>query len=170
RLGVQRCVQRKRAVSEVFKPVPLSSSGRHRQYRVKPIQSLNATLFINTKNSSMLRWIYIQADDVSCLLLKLWIIRRHIALKPMRLKSSSLPYPSHHHMVNTEVFGQLAGAPMGGSIRRHPTSPLQNLRLQPRSAFLNRPTRMTRVQTGNSLFKESLLPQRDESRSALQLF
>src|SRR5262249_48125607 len=54
--------------------------------------------------------------------------------------------------------------------RRHATSPLQNLRFQQRSAFLNRPTRMTRVQTGNSLFKESLLPQRDESRSAVQLF
>src|SRR5258707_337819 len=49
-LCIQRCVQRERAVAEVFKPMPLGSSRRHGQYRIQSVQSLDAALFINTKH------------------------------------------------------------------------------------------------------------------------
>src|SRR5882724_6503955 len=168
RLCIQRCVQRERTVAVVFKPMPLRSSGRHRQHRIQSVQSLDAALLINTKHSSMLRRIHIERNDFGCLLLKVWIIGHQVTLDPMRLKSRSLPDPSHHHVMNPKVLGQLARAPLGRAVRWWPTRPFQNLSLQLRSSFLHRPARMARVQTGNAVLQKPLLPAHYKSRVARQ--
>src|SRR5437870_5596304 len=41
-LGVQRGVQRESAVTVVFESMSLCSSGRQRQYRIQPVQCLDA--------------------------------------------------------------------------------------------------------------------------------
>ncbi len=65
RLGVERCVQRQRAVPEIFKAVALGASRAQRQHRVEAIQRLNGALFIHTKHRRVLRRMEIEADDVS---------------------------------------------------------------------------------------------------------
>lgn len=51
-LGVVRCIQRQRAVSEVFKAVALSASRRKGQHRVLPVECLDRGLLIDTENTA----------------------------------------------------------------------------------------------------------------------
>jgi hypothetical protein len=169
-LCIQRCVQRERSVSVIFKPMSLCSSRRHRQHRIQSVQSLDAALFIHTENCSMLRRIHIKPNDFGCLLLKLWVLRHQVALDPMWLKTRSLPDPSHHHVMNPKMFGQLARTPVRRAIRWRPARPFQNLSFQTRRPFLHRAARMARVQTGDAVFQKALLPTHYESRVAGQLF
>jgi hypothetical protein len=56
-LGVQRGIQRKRAMPVILEAVALGPSRRERQHRVQPIESLNRGLFIEAEHGCMLRRI-----------------------------------------------------------------------------------------------------------------
>src|SRR5260370_1308944 len=66
--GVQRGVQREGAVTVVLESVSLGSAGSQRQYRIQPVQRLNAGLFINAENDCMLRRFLIQSTHITRLL------------------------------------------------------------------------------------------------------
>ena len=63
-LGVERGVQRKRAIPVVLKSVALGASGRERQNGIAPIQSLNGGLFIHTEHGLTLRRMQVQTENI----------------------------------------------------------------------------------------------------------
>ena len=73
-LGVQRGIQRKRAMAIVLEAVTFGASGRKWQNRVEPIQSLNRGLFIDAKHRGVLRRSQIQADNIGCLAFEVRIV------------------------------------------------------------------------------------------------
>ena len=62
-LRIKGSNERERPVSIILKPMPLSPSRRHRQNRIFSIQGLDRGLLIHTKDSRVLRWFDIQAND-----------------------------------------------------------------------------------------------------------
>ena len=63
-LDIQSCIQRKRAVAIVFKPMPFGPSRRQRQHRIQTIQGLNRRLLIYAEHRRVLWPIHVQTDDV----------------------------------------------------------------------------------------------------------
>ena len=118
RLGVERGVQRERAVAIVLKAVALSSPGRQRQHRIKAIQGLDRGLLIDAEHRRMLRRVDVQPDHIGRLELEVRVVRGHVALHPMGLKPGALPDPRHHHVADPQCRRQLAAAPVRGAIRR----------------------------------------------------
>src|SRR4030095_15617662 len=165
-LCIQRCIQRERAMSVIFKPMSLCSSGRHRQHRIQPVQSLNAAFFIYTENCSVLRRIHVKPNDVGCLPLKVWILRYQVALDPVRLKPRSFPYTRYYQIMHPKVFGQFSRAPVRGAVGRRTPRPIQNLGFQARRQFCHCAARMSRVQTADAVLQKALLPTSDEGRVA----
>jgi hypothetical protein len=51
--------------------LPLRSSRRKREHRIKPIKRLNRCLFVNAEDCGVLWRIDMKSDDVSCLLFEL---------------------------------------------------------------------------------------------------
>ena len=74
-LGVERRVERERAMPEILKTVAFRPPWRKRQHRIEPIQGLDRGFLIDAKYGRVLRWMQIQADDVGGLLLEVRIIR-----------------------------------------------------------------------------------------------
>ena len=58
-------------MTKILKPMPLGSPGGERQNRVKPVESLDSALFINTEDRGVDRRLNIQANNVGSLLFKL---------------------------------------------------------------------------------------------------
>ena len=112
RLGIERRVQRQRAMPIIFKPMPFSSPGRQGQHRIFAVQGLDGGFLIHAKHGRMLRWVQIQADDVRRLRLELRVGGRHIALQPMRLESMFRPDPRDPHVADPKVGCQFAGTPV----------------------------------------------------------
>ena len=109
----------------------------------------------------MLRRFDVQSDNIGRLSLKVGVVRGHVALDPMGFKPGALPHPRHHHMANAQVLGQLAAAPMRGTIRRRSAGPFQNPGLQRRGSFLYRSSAMMGVQARQPLSFETTLPSTD---------
>jgi hypothetical protein len=85
-LRLQSGIERKRPVAKVFKPMRLGSARRKWQDGIKPIQSLNGALFIDTKDHGMGRRVQVEADDVRRLCFKVWVIADHAMTQAMRLQ------------------------------------------------------------------------------------
>ncbi len=168
-LSVQGSVQRERAMTVVFKTMPLCSSWRQRQYWIQSVQRLDAGLFIDTEDHRMLRRLHIQPDNVGRFLFKVRIVGDHVALDPVWLKPRPLPDSGHHHVMHPKVFGQLARAPVRRPIGRLAPRPFQNLGFQLRRPFLDRAARVARVQTGQPTLQKALFPTDNKSRVAGQL-
>src|SRR5262245_21877647 len=62
----------------VFKTVAFSSAWRKREHRIKSIQRLDRGLFIDAKDSRVLRRIHVKTDDIGGLGLKVRVVRHHI--------------------------------------------------------------------------------------------
>jgi hypothetical protein len=92
---VQRCIQGERSVPLVFESVAFGATGRKRQDRIEPIQSLNRRLLIDTEHSGMMGRIQVQPDDVGSLGFEIRIIAGHVALQPVRLQSGLSPDAMH---------------------------------------------------------------------------
>src|SRR5512138_2232407 len=54
-LRIQRCIQRQCSMAIVFKPVTFSAPWRKGQHWIQSIQSLDGSLFVDTKHSGVLR-------------------------------------------------------------------------------------------------------------------
>ena len=140
-LDVQSCVQRKRAMTIVFKAMPLGAARRQRQHWVQPIQRLNRRLLIYAKHGSMLRRIHVQADNVSGLFLKTWIVGGHIAVQSMRLQPGLGQDALHGGFAQAERSRQFPARPVSGTIagfllRAPDHAPLHGRRGAPRFAAL----------------------------------
>ena len=113
-LGIERRVQRQRAVTVVLKAVPLCASRRAWRHRVLAVQRLERRLLIDTEHRRMRRRVQVQPDDVRRLLLEVRIIGRHVAIEPLRLEPVLGPDPRHHHVTELELRRQPARAPFLG--------------------------------------------------------
>jgi hypothetical protein len=158
---VKRGIQRKRAVAVVLKAVALQPPRRQWQDRIEPIQGLDGGLFVDAKHRRMLGRFDVQPNNVGGLELKIRIVGSHVTFDPMGLEPGALPHPRHHHMADAQVSGQLAAAPVRGTIRRGSAGPFQNPGLQRRSSFLHRSSGMMGVQARQSLSLETTLPATD---------
>jgi hypothetical protein len=72
--------------------VAFGSSRRERQYRIKPVQRLDGSLFIGREHDRMVGWVQVQAQHVGGFLLKVRIIGEHVPLESMRLQPGATPY------------------------------------------------------------------------------
>jgi hypothetical protein len=64
----------------------------------------------------VLRRIQTQADDIGGFLLEVRIVLGHVMLEPLGLQPVPLPHSSDHHVRESERLGQLARAPVCGTI------------------------------------------------------
>ena len=168
RFRVERRVQGERAVPVVLESVPLEATWRERQNRIETVQSLNGGLLIHAEHRSVLRRIQIQADDVGRLRLEVRIIRRHVSLHPVRLDPGPRPRPGHKHVVDPHRRGQASRAPVRRPIRRLLPGLLEDLRLKLRRQDAGFRADMPRIQAGQPLRLEPLLPPADITRVTAQ--
>ena len=77
----------------VLESVTLGTPRGKRQYRIKPIQRLNGSLFIHAEHRCMTGWVEVKPDDIGSFGFKVRIVAGHIALQPMRLQPSLSPGP-----------------------------------------------------------------------------
>src|SRR4029079_6764347 len=156
-------------MAKVFKSMPLDSSRRQRQHRVKAIEGLNRSFLVDAKHRRM-RWrVEVQPNDVGRLSFKLRVIRGHVALHSMRFEPMLSPYSSHHHVMRTQLLSQLPGAPMRGSIARCLPSAFQNARLQFRRERAQLTAFVPAVQPRQALGLKALTPARHETVVAIEL-
>jgi len=166
--GVERGVQRERAMPIVLEAVALSSPRAKRQHRVKAIEGLNRGLLIDTEHCGVLRRVDVEPDHIGGLALEVWIIRGHVALQPMGLKAGAPPDPRDHHMIDPQRPRQLAAAPVSRAIIGRAPGPGQDAGFQPRSALTHRPPLMAGKQARQPLLRKTGLPTRDVSRTTAQ--
>ena len=63
-LGVERCVQRERAVAEVLKSMAFGTPRRQGQHRVFAIERLNRGLLVHAEHGCVLRRVQVQPDHI----------------------------------------------------------------------------------------------------------
>src|SRR5208283_3337954 len=73
--GVERGVERERAMPIVLEAVALGPPGAERQHRVEAIEGLNRGLLIDTEHRGVLRRIDVEPDHIGGLALEVWIVR-----------------------------------------------------------------------------------------------
>ena len=112
RLGVECRQQRERPVSVIFKAVPLGPTWRQWQHRMQAVECLNRGFLIDREDRGVVRRIDVQADDVGRFLFEVGIVRRPVALEPMRLQPRALPRFADEIVVNLQDPSQLARTPM----------------------------------------------------------
>jgi hypothetical protein len=112
---IQGGVERESAVTVVFEAVALGTAGRKRQDRVKPVQGLDGALFIDRENSRVHWWVEVETDDIGRLGLEVRIVAGHISSEAMGLKTGLAPDLRDVRLGRSQLSGQSAGAPLGGS-------------------------------------------------------
>jgi len=128
--SIQGRVKRKSSVAVIFKTMGLGSARRKRQNRIQAVQGLDGSFFVYAKDGGMIRRGEIKADNVSGLLLEVGIPTQHITAQPVRLQAVASPNPRNGHMIGAKRGGPPTAAPVGGSVPRATTGPLQNARLK----------------------------------------
>src|ERR1700728_4258161 len=89
--GVQRSIERERAMPIVLEAVAFGSPRAKRQHRVEAVERLDGGLLIDAKYCGALRRIDVQPDHVGGLTLEVRISGGQVALQPMGLKPGALP-------------------------------------------------------------------------------
>ena len=100
------------------------------------------------------------------LLLKVRIVRAHVALYPMAVETMFAPNPDHHHMADPQLRSPLAGCPVRRASRCVPRA-LQNLRLQLRGEDRGNLANVAAVEPCNALLRKSLAPAGHEASTEL---
>src|SRR5258706_10619733 len=113
-LGVQRGIQRQRAVAVILESMALRAAGRQWQHGVQTIQSLNRSLFIHTKYCRMLRRVQKQPEEIRGPAAEVRITAGQIAFPTMRLYFPFPPNPTHHILSHLFPRGDLAAPPLRG--------------------------------------------------------
>ena len=114
----------------VLKAMSFGPAWRKGQNRIQAVQGLDSTLFVYAKDGGMIRRGKIKADNVGGLLLKVGILAQHVTAQPVRLKAVASPNPRNGHVIGAELGGQPTTAPVGSSVLRATTGPLQNSRFE----------------------------------------
>src|SRR5262245_20756741 len=113
-------------MSVILKAVTFGPAGRQRQDGIQAVQSLNGRFLVDTKDGRMLRWVDVETNNISRFGFKGRIIGGHVALRTMVSETGPLPDPRPHHVMDTQLLGQLPGAPVGRSVRRCLAGPSQD--------------------------------------------
>ena len=108
-LGVQRGIQRKRAMPVVLEPVTLGAARRERQNRVEPIQGLNRGLFIDTEHGRMLRRMQVQTDNVGRFAFELGIVAGQVTLQAVGFETGFFPDPMHGVFADSQRSSPVCG-------------------------------------------------------------
>ncbi len=166
--GVQRSVERQRAMAIILEPVALSATRRERQHGVQTIERLNRGLFIYTEDGRMLRRVQIEPDDIGGFAFEVRIVAGHVAFQAVRLQSRFPPYPMHHVLAHVDRSGQLAATPVRGTVFRFSACHRQNLGPQGGRQHHRRLSRMIGVQPFQSILNKTLFPARNRWRGGLQ--
>jgi hypothetical protein len=156
--GIKGSVQRKGAVAIILKAMSLGSARRKGQNRIEAVQSLDRTLFVYAKDGGVIRRIQIKADNVGGLLLEVGILTQHIAAQPVRLKAMPSPNARNGHVIGAERRGQPTAAPVGASVLRTTTGPLQNTRLKLYGVRPHFATLMTGHQSRQAACQKTISP------------
>src|SRR5258705_6785760 len=164
--GVERGIQRQRAVTVVLKPVSLRASRRQRQDRVLAIERLNRRLLVHAEDRRMRGWVEIQSDDISGFFLELRIVRGHVALDPMGSQAMLAPHARDHHVTDTKMCPELACAPVRRPIGGRAPRGFENAGLKPWSQNRSDLTQMATVQACEALIDEASAPTGHKSTAA----
>ncbi len=168
-LGVEGHIQRQGTVTEVSKAMAFKSARRERQHRIFAIQSLNVRLFVHAENSSVRRRVQIKTDDISRLLLKVRIVRGHVALDAMGLQAVLAPNPRDHHVADAKALGQLARRPVR-RVARCMARALQDPRFQLRREHRGHLAYMPAIESRDALLGESLAPAGHKAAATVDAF
>lgn len=168
RLGIERGVEGERAVPVIFEAMPFRPPRRQGQHRTLAVQGLDRRFLVHTKHRRMLRWVQIEADDVSGLALEVRVGGSHIALQPMGLDPMLRPDSRHPHMADPELGRQLAGAPVRRAVGRRPPCGLQDAGFHLRSVPQGSLPAMTTIQPGQPLSGKPLAPGRHKAAATPQ--
>ena len=128
--GIKGRVKGKSSVAVILETMSLGPAWRKGQNRIQAVQGLDSGLFIYAKDSGIIRRVQIEADNVCGLLLEVGILAQHVTAQPVRLKAVPSPNPRNGHVVGAKRSRQPTAAPVGGSVLRTATGPLQNARLK----------------------------------------
>src|SRR6266403_139788 len=155
-------------MTKILKTMPFGSAGGEWQNRVKPVESLDRALFIDTEDRRV-RWrLNVQANDVGGFLFKLRIVAGQITTRPMRLNPEMAPDPADAGLAKAQLFGQPIAAPMGRTVRGTLTGRLQDTRLALRCPRPALATPIPRIKACQTLLLKALLPLPDILVAAIQ--
>ena len=169
-LGVQRGVERERAVALVLEAVTFGAAGRQRQHPIAPVQRLNRRLFIDAEDGGVTRRLEVEADDVCGLALEVGVVGGHVALEAMRLDVGLAPNAVHEILADAEMLGEFAAGPMGGTVGGLVTGGAKYPGAQPRRKLRGRLAGAMRFEPVEAALEEALFPARDGRRSRVELF
>ena len=156
--GIEGSVKRKGSVAVILKTMSLGPAWRKGQDRIQTVQGLDSGLFVYAEDGGMIRRGKIEADNVGGLLLKVGILAKHVTAQPVRLKAVASPNPRNRHVIGAKQGGQSTAAPLGGSILRATTSPLQNSRFEFCRVRAHFTTLMTGYQPSQPTRQKTLSP------------
>ena len=159
--GIKGRVKGKSSVAVVLKAMSFGPAWRKGQNRIQAVQGLDSTLFVYAKDGGMIRRGKIKADNVGGLLLKVGILAQHVTAQAVRLKAVPSPNPRNRHVIGAKLDGQPAAAPVGGSVLRATTGPLQNARLKLCGIRAHLATLMTGHQSRQTACQKTLSPALD---------
>ena len=147
-------------MSKVLEPVPFCSPRRERQNWIEPIQCLNCSLFIYAENRSMSRGLEVETDDIGRFAFKVRVVAGFVCAQALRLESSLRPHACHAHMSRAKLMGKFPSTPLSRAIGRFPVQrPVNDPRFKPLGVGAGLAAFMSRVQTSESSFSETISPQ-----------
>ena len=155
-------------MAPVFKTMTFRPARREGESSVASTQGLDGRLLVHAKNRGVLGWIQVQTDNVGRLDLKVGIVRCHVAVQTMGFESGPFPDPGHQAVVDLELAGQLARAPMSRAVRWFAKCPTQNAGLQTRRTHTRALTSMTTLEPWQTVLQKAPLPQTHCGRVATQ--
>jgi hypothetical protein len=164
--GIEGSVQRKGSVAVILKTMSLGPAGRKGQNRIVAVQGLDSSLFVYAKDGGMIRRVQIKADNVGGLLLEVGILAQHVTAQPVRLKPVPSPNPRNGHVIGAQRGGQPTAAPVGGSVLRATTGPVQYTCLKLCCIWPHFATLMTGHQSRQPACQKALSPALNIGRTA----
>jgi len=157
---VQSGVKGKCSVPVILEPMMLSPSRRERQHRIKPIECLNRSLFIDAKHCCVNRRLEIKANDIGSLALEVRVIARLVTAQSMRLKARLRPHSNHSRLIGSQLGRESATAPLRCSVRGLPVKrPVNDPRFEFLATAFGLPTSMAAINPGEAIGGESISPQ-----------
>ena len=156
--GIKGRVKRKGSMAVILKTMSLGPAWRKGQNRIQAVQGLDSSLFVYAKDDGMIRRVEIETDNVGGLLFKVGILAQHVTAQPVRLKAVASPNPRNAHVIGAEFGRQSTAAPLGGSVLRATTGPLQNSRFQLCCIRPDFTTLMTGYQSSQTTCQKTLSP------------
>ena len=153
-------------MTEIFKPMTFGPPWRKRQDRIESVEGLNSALFIDAEDGGMGGRLQVESNDVGRLLLEFRVIADQVTAPAVRLKAVPSPNPRNRHVIGAKLDGQPAAAPVGGSVLRATTGPLQNARLKLCGIRAHLATLMTGHQSCKTACQKALSPALNIGRTA----